>query len=103
LGDVQARHAGGRGFEPVRPRRLIRDQGVRQDPERSGPAPAVEFWNETERPIFAVVAIRIVFAEDSYLVREGVRRLLEDESDIELVEICENLDLLLDRVGQRTG
>ena len=39
--------------------------------------------------------IRVVFAEDSYLVREGVQRLLEGESDLEVVAICENLDTLL--------
>jgi DNA-binding NarL/FixJ family response regulator len=48
-----------------------------------------------QRHIFTAVAIRVVFAEDSYLVREGVRRLLEGESDIELVASCENLDSLL--------
>jgi DNA-binding NarL/FixJ family response regulator len=30
------------------------------------------------------VAIRIVLAEDSYLVREGVRRLLETQPDLEV-------------------
>jgi DNA-binding NarL/FixJ family response regulator len=43
----------------------------------------------------ACVAIRVALAEDSYLVREGVRRLLEDEPDIELVAVCEDLDSLL--------
>jgi DNA-binding NarL/FixJ family response regulator len=37
------------------------------------------------------VAIRVVLAEDSYLVREGVRRLLEPEPDIELAAACEDL------------
>ena len=41
------------------------------------------------------MAIRVVFAEDSYIVREGVRRLLERESDIELVAVSEDLDSLL--------
>jgi DNA-binding NarL/FixJ family response regulator len=36
------------------------------------------------------VAIRVVLAEDSYLVREGVQRLLEPEADIELVAACED-------------
>jgi DNA-binding NarL/FixJ family response regulator len=48
-----------------------------------------------QRHIFTAVAIRVVLAEDSYLVREGVRRLLEGESDVELVASCENLDSLL--------
>jgi DNA-binding NarL/FixJ family response regulator len=35
--------------------------------------------------------IRVVLAEDNYLVREGVRRLLEPEEDIEIVAVCANL------------
>ena len=38
--------------------------------------------------------IRIVFGEDSTLVREGVQRLLEPESDIEVVEVCSDLPSL---------
>src|SRR5207247_10546172 len=45
--------------------------------------------------IVAVVPIRVVFAEDNYLVREGIRRLLERESDIELAAACEDLPSLL--------
>jgi DNA-binding NarL/FixJ family response regulator len=40
------------------------------------------------------VPIRVVLGEDSYLVREGVRRLLELESDIELAAACEDLPSL---------
>jgi DNA-binding NarL/FixJ family response regulator len=41
------------------------------------------------------VAIRLVLAEDSYLVREGIRRLLETHPEIELVGTCGDLDSLL--------
>jgi len=34
--------------------------------------------------------IRIVFAEDNYLVREGVVRLLDGVDDIEVVAVCED-------------
>jgi DNA-binding NarL/FixJ family response regulator len=44
------------------------------------------------------VAIRIVLAEDNYLVREGVRRLLETQPDLEVVATCGDLDSLLDAV-----
>jgi DNA-binding NarL/FixJ family response regulator len=37
------------------------------------------------------VPIRVVFGEDSVLVREGVRRMLELEDDIELAAVCEDL------------
>jgi DNA-binding NarL/FixJ family response regulator len=45
------------------------------------------------------VAIRLVLAEDAYLVREGVRRLLETQTDIEVVAVCSNLDELLATVA----
>lgn len=41
------------------------------------------------------MAIRVVLAEDHFLVREGVRRLLESEPEIEVAAVCENLDSLL--------
>jgi len=43
----------------------------------------------------ARVAIRIVLAEDHYLVREGVRRLLETDPEIEVAAACGDLDSLL--------
>jgi DNA-binding NarL/FixJ family response regulator len=44
--------------------------------------------------------VRVVLAEDSYLVREGVRRLLELRDEVELVAVCEDLDSLLAAVGE---
>jgi DNA-binding NarL/FixJ family response regulator len=41
------------------------------------------------------VPIRVVLADDHYLVREGVRRLLETQPDIEVVAVCDDLDSLL--------
>ena len=42
--------------------------------------------------------IRVVVAEDTYLVQEGIRRLLEPEPDIELVAACEDLPSLLEAI-----
>ncbi|HLX20272.1 MAG TPA: response regulator transcription factor [Gaiellaceae bacterium] len=39
--------------------------------------------------------IRVVLADDHYLVREGVRRLLETQPDLEVVAVCADLDSLL--------
>jgi DNA-binding NarL/FixJ family response regulator len=44
------------------------------------------------------VAIRLVFAEDSFLVREGIRRLLETQAELEVVATCADLDSLLSAV-----
>lgn len=41
------------------------------------------------------MAIRVVLAEDNYLVREGVLRLLEQEPDIDVVAACEDLPSLV--------
>jgi len=40
------------------------------------------------------VPIRVVLAEDHYLVREGVRGLLASLADIEVVAVCDDLDSL---------
>jgi DNA-binding NarL/FixJ family response regulator len=45
--------------------------------------------------ILCLLGIRIAVAEDSYLVREGVRRLLDTLPDIEVAAVCEDLDSLL--------
>jgi DNA-binding NarL/FixJ family response regulator len=39
--------------------------------------------------------LRLVLAEDHYLVREGVRRLLETLPDVEVAAVCDSLDSLL--------
>jgi DNA-binding NarL/FixJ family response regulator len=39
--------------------------------------------------------IRLVLAEDHYLVREGVRRLLEGQPDVEVAAVCGDLGGLL--------
>jgi len=41
------------------------------------------------------VTIRVVLADDHYLVREGVRRLLEAEPEIDVVASCGDLQSLL--------
>ncbi len=43
--------------------------------------------------------IRVVLAEDSYLVREGIRRLLESDPAIHLVAACADLEELLTTVS----
>jgi DNA-binding NarL/FixJ family response regulator len=39
--------------------------------------------------------IRLVVAEDNYLVREGLCRLLESHPDVEIVAACEDFDSLM--------
>ncbi|HEV8401951.1 MAG TPA: response regulator transcription factor [Candidatus Limnocylindrales bacterium] len=46
--------------------------------------------------------IRIVLAEDHYLVREGVRRLLDAQPGFEVAAVCGDLDSLLEAVDRET-
>ena len=50
---------------------------------------------ERSAPYPQRVPIRIVVAEDQYLVREGLVRLLETQEDLEVVAACSDLDSLL--------
>ena len=43
--------------------------------------------------------IRIVLAEDQYLAREGLRRLLETRDELEVTSTCGDLDSLLEAVN----
>ena len=45
------------------------------------------------------MAIRIVVAEDHFLVREGVRRLLETQPELEVAAVCGDLSSLLAAVA----
>lgn len=44
--------------------------------------------------MLATMALRIVLAEDNYLVREGVRQLLEAQDGIEVAAVCDDLPSL---------
>ncbi len=49
-------------------------------------------------PLF--VSIRLVVADDHYLVREGIRRLLETQPDLEVASACADLASLLATVEE---
>ncbi len=44
--------------------------------------------------------VRVVFAEDNYLVREGTAALLQNSNDVELVGMAASLDELLEKVEE---
>jgi len=46
------------------------------------------------------VALRVIFAEDNYLVREGTSALLRESEDIELVAAVDDLPSLLEAVEE---
>jgi DNA-binding NarL/FixJ family response regulator len=43
---------------------------------------------------------RVILAEDSFIVREGLRELLEARPDVDVVAVCGDLDGLLGAVGE---
>jgi len=43
--------------------------------------------------------VRVSLAEDNYIVREGLSRLLESLPDVQIVAVCEDLDSLLAAVA----
>lgn len=46
--------------------------------------------------------MRVVVAEDSLLVREGIATLLSHQDDVEVVALCEDLDSLLASVAEHS-
>ncbi len=48
------------------------------------------------------MAIRVLIAEDNYLVREGIKRLVEAQADVELVGTCADLDGLMAAVREQS-
>jgi DNA-binding NarL/FixJ family response regulator len=44
------------------------------------------------------MAIRVVFADDSYLIREAVTKLLDAHADVEVVATCNDFDSLLQTI-----
>ena len=50
----------------------------------------------------AAKPLRVVLAEDSYLVREGIRLLIEEQDDLTLVATCSDYDGLLAAVAEHT-
>jgi DNA-binding NarL/FixJ family response regulator len=46
------------------------------------------------------MAIRVIVAEDSFLVREGLEQLLESSSTVEVVASCGELDSLLEAIDR---
>ncbi|MDQ6909355.1 MAG: response regulator transcription factor [Actinomycetota bacterium] len=44
--------------------------------------------------------IRVVLAEDHYLVREGVRRLIQSQPELELAAVCEDFDSLITAIDE---
>ena len=73
-----------------------------RDERGSSPVRRGGVWGTRTRPPYLSLArpIRLVLAEDQYLVREGMRRLLETQADLEIAAVCADLGSLLAAVDQ---
>ena len=86
-------------------RRLDRPQpGSSEHIPREVPVLRVVVDDQDERllhsgRILPPMPIRIVLAEDQYFVREGIRRLLEAQGELEIAAVCDDLDSLLATVA----
>ena len=102
----------GAGFDPGRRGRLRAHRADRPDRGRGGslsirsrpgvghPAGRRAAGPGAEAGRCLITPLRVVIAEDNYLVREGTRRLLEDGGGIDVVAAVGTADELLDAVGR---
>jgi DNA-binding NarL/FixJ family response regulator len=83
------------GIEPSPALQRLQQGILIQDPALELPA-GIAAQNAFARPARdAHTSTRLVLAEDHYLLREGMRRLLETNPDLEVAAVCEDLDSLL--------
>src|SRR5260370_22632160 len=52
------------------------------------------------KPYSVAVPIRVVLAEDNYLVREGGRQLIDAQPELQVVAVCTDFDSLLAAVEE---
>src|SRR5438874_10126921 len=77
------------GIEPSPALQRLQRGILAQDPALERPA-GISAPNEA-----AIAPTRLVLAEDHYLLREGMRRLLETNPGLEIAAVCEDFDSLL--------
>jgi len=81
------------GIEPTPALQRLQKGILTQDPALELPA-GIAAAGVSARDA-SLPSTRLVLAEDHYLLREGMRRLLETNADLEVAAVCEDLDSLL--------
>jgi DNA-binding NarL/FixJ family response regulator/DNA-binding SARP family transcriptional activator len=79
------------GIEPSPPLQRLQREILAQDPALEL-SDGIAARPEQDAPS---ASTRLVLAEDHYLLREGMRQLLETNPDLEVAAVCEDLDSLL--------
>jgi DNA-binding NarL/FixJ family response regulator/DNA-binding SARP family transcriptional activator len=77
------------GIEPSSALQRLQKEILSQDPALELPGGIAPLQGA------ASPSTRLVLAEDHYLLREGMRRMLETNPDLEVAAVCEDLDSLL--------
>ena len=80
------------GIEPSEALQRLQKGILAHDPALEIPT-GVGFARAAEDPPFPTT--RLVLAEDHYLLREGMKRLLETNPDLEVAAVCDDLDSLV--------
>jgi DNA-binding NarL/FixJ family response regulator/DNA-binding SARP family transcriptional activator len=83
------------GIEPSPALQRLQKAILVQDPALEPPAGTVAPKAIARHAPEARRSTRLVLAEDHYLLREGIRRLLETSPDLEVAAVCEDYDSLL--------
>src|SRR6266550_6999346 len=83
------------GIEPSPALQRLQKGILIQDPALELPAGSAAPNGFARRAPDAHTSTRVVLAEDHYLLREGMRRLLETSPGLEIAAVCEDLDSLL--------
>jgi len=83
------------GIEPSQALQRLQKGILIHDPALELPAGIAAPSDLARRTADAHAPTRLVLAEDHYLFREGIRRLLETNPDLEVAAVCEDLDSLL--------
>ena len=83
------------GIEPSESLQRLQQAILQHDPALEVPAGSAAPNGFVRGAPGAHTSTRLVLAEDHYLLREGMRRLLETNPDLEVAAVCEDLDSLL--------
>ena len=83
------------GIEPSESLQRLQQAILRHDPALEVPAGIAAPNAARPAQEAPLPSMRLVLAEDHYLLREGMRRLLETNPDLEVAAVCDDLDSLL--------
>src|ERR1700693_3408563 len=83
---------GPKGFLVVADQNL--DHGLSLPAKARAPKGACTMPGGGASPILGAMPIRVVLADDSFIVREGMRELLKSVDELDVVAVCSDLDTL---------